>query len=118
MNQIKHTLNGFRWALIGPLCISSVYASEQAPIQSYPWPAWHGMHMPGFWWIFPLMFFIMIFFVFFIMMRRGGMGCMWHDRMLDKSSDSALDILNKRYAKGEIDKQEYEEKKSLISGAE
>lgn len=31
------------------------------------------------------------------------------------ANETALDILNKRYARGEIDKEEYEEKKSVIS---
>ncbi len=52
---------------------------------------------------------------------------MWRDRMMDRpesgdtmkqnlgeSSESALEILNKRYARGEIEKQEYEEKKAAI----
>jgi len=88
------------------------------------------MPWPGFWWIFPLTFFIFMIVMFAFIMRRGGMGCMCRDRMMDRSfrdaveryqsesSESAMEILNKRYAKGEINKQEYEEKRAAISRSE
>jgi uncharacterized membrane protein len=77
------------------------------------------------------MFFVLMIVILIFMMRRGGMGCMWRDRMMDRSefrdamtrsrgesSDTALEILNKRFARGEIDKQEYEEKKAVITGSD
>ncbi len=62
-----------------------------------------------FWWIIPLIIIVLCFF-----MMRGAMGCMrgGHRR---GSSDSALEILNRRYASGEIDKKEYDEKKRTLS---
>jgi putative membrane protein len=74
------------------------------------------MHMLGwegfgyaFWWIFPIIMIVLCLF-----MMRGCMGCM-AGRSRSGSSDSAVEILNKRYALGEIDKKEYDEKKRTIS---
>jgi len=78
----------------------------------------HGYFISDFWWIFPLLMIIMCFF----MMSRGCFGCMMGKHMSgDKekrtqadSGESAFNILNKRYASGEIDRNEYEAKKSDI----
>ena len=64
----------------------------------------------GYWWIFPL---VMIFLCFFFMRRFGDRGwCRF--RAYDSPKDSAIDILNKRYAQGEIDSVEYEEKRRIL----
>ncbi len=66
-------------------------------------PIWNGFH---FWWIIPI---IMIVFCFLMMCH--GMGCMMGRR---RSGESAREILDRRYASGEITKEEYEEKKRDI----
>ena len=117
----------FYLVLLNLITASSSFAEDQAVPQPPPWPGWHAMQWHGFWWIFPLFFFVMMIVMCLFMMRRGGMGCRWHDRKMDSpetrdamkwsrgdSSESALNILDKRYASGEIDKQEYEEKKAAI----
>jgi len=115
--------------LLNLIYTSAVYAADHVTPQQPSWPWWHEAHGHSFWWIFPLMFFVIMIVMFIFMMRRGCMGCMWRDRMMDKSefhdamkrsmgehSETALEILDKRYARGEIDKQEYEEKKAAITG--
>ncbi len=61
------------------------------------------------WWVCPI---FMIALCFFMMRgRRGSMMCGFGSRDTDgqqiSASDTALDILEKRYASGEKDKEEY-----------
>jgi putative membrane protein len=107
---------------------SFALAANDVPTRPYPNSWCYGMPWTSFGWVFPVMFFIMMIVIFILFMRRRGMGCGWRNWMsygpeyrenmghsFDQQSDSAMEILNKRYAKGEIDKQEYEEKKAAIS---
>ncbi len=71
------------------------------------------------WWIFPVV--MMVF--CFLMMRgwRGrtmcGFGSHDGDTIHTNTSDSSIEILDKRYARGDIDKNEYEARKSDIQKA-
>jgi uncharacterized membrane protein len=69
------------------------------------------MFFEEYWWLFP---FIMIVICFFFM--RGGRMCGHgsHDKH-DQCSESAGEILDRRYASGEIDRTEYSEKKRDLS---
>jgi putative membrane protein len=73
------------------------------------------------WWIFPIAMMIIMFALCFFMMRgragrtmcgpsfRTAGNSLWKGR-----SESASEILDKRYARGEIGKEEYEQKKKDI----
>jgi uncharacterized membrane protein len=59
------------------------------------------------WWLFPLIMIIICF-----LMMRGGFRICGHGshEKGSHSSESAKEILDRRYVSGEIDKTEYEEK--------
>jgi|MudIll2142460700_1097286.scaffolds.fasta_scaffold10673_5 uncharacterized membrane protein len=74
----------------------------------------------GWWWIFPIIMIVMMVLCFFMMRgRRGSMMCWSGSCGTDKhggdTSGSALHVLDRRYAQREISREEYEEKRSVIT---
>lgn len=70
-----------------------------------------------YWWLIPLAMMALCFFM--MTGRKGGsmmcgFGSQGHDEHFIRSTDSAIDILDKRFAHGEIDKTEYEDKKRAL----
>ena len=110
--------------LIEPLRALAETAQQSqpnTPLPNYYWPGpWHMWGYDGWhFWGFPLMFLFMalicmIVFLFFARMIMAG-GHHWGPaRGWDDHGHSALRILNERFAKGEIQKSEYEERKAVI----
>ncbi len=70
------------------------------------------------WWIFPL---VMMVLCFLMMQGRMGLMCGFRSQNKDNGdkerSESAVDILDKRYARGDINREEYEEHRRVLSGS-
>ncbi len=71
------------------------------------------------WWVIPL---VMMVFCFFMMRGRSGsmmcgLGSHKDDSNFISDSNSAMEILEKRYALGKIEREEYEEKKKELNHA-
>jgi len=69
--------------------------------------AWNGFHW---WWLIPIAMMVLCF-----LMMRGRRGCVTVWPWSRHAPESAREILDKRYALGEISKEEYEEKKRDIT---
>jgi putative membrane protein len=113
-------------SFLGACVLVNVALAQETAPDLDAWHNWHP-HTHGFWWIFPVL--MLVF--FFLCMRRGRHGWWgppwwrshhsenWHkpDDGEDTNTQSALAILDRRFAQGEIDREEYEEKRSIISSS-
>lgn len=105
------------FALAHPLLALAQQTDPKYP--PWGWPGYGHMWSGGwgFWWGGPLMMlgFLIVCIAIFLLARRSGDSGHPHHR--GDPTHSALQILNERFARGEIQKPEYEEKKAAILAA-
>jgi putative membrane protein len=112
-------------ALFEPLEAIAQQAAAQPPQAYYgygPWHMWNDGYGWHFWWVFPAMmlFFLLVCGAMFLFGHRlcgHGLSCRGShatNRTLGDPTHSALQILNEHFARGEIQKDEYVEKKTAI----
>lgn len=104
-------ITSFLAAAPATLMTSAAFADQQAGYYGHPmWGVgWHG------WFIGPIM--MMLFLVIAValvvfFMRRADTG----PTISDPAQKSPLDILKERFARGEIDKAEFEERQKVLGG--
>jgi putative membrane protein len=75
---------------------------------------WWGPHLFGWMWILPLSFMVVCFFFLFAYLFRGPR---WFYGRKDRHdlSEAAREILDRRYASGEISREQYEEMKRVLA---
>lgn len=103
-------------ALLGP---APAVAQQAQPRLLWDWPGpWHMWGGWGtWWWIFPLVMLLMIAGCIAMMLlvhRSGGTGRHHAEPAAGDPTLSALQILDQRFARGEIRREEYEERKRAI----
>lgn len=90
------------------------YAQNAPQTPNWDWHGpWHMMHGSGwgFWWIFPLLMMVLMVVACVFMMRF----IMGHGHSHRDDTSSAVRLLAERFARGEISKEEYEEKRATLA---
>ncbi|HKW36709.1 MAG TPA: SHOCT domain-containing protein [Burkholderiales bacterium] len=100
---------GLVLALASP-ALALAQAAQGAPYVWRDWGPWHMWGGWGFWWVFPL---LMMLFVALCVFFMGRM--LWgHGHSAGDNAGSALQILSERFARGEISREEFEDKRSVL----
>jgi putative membrane protein len=74
---------------------------------------WHGAGMGGgFMWI----FWLLIIFVIILLVKASSGNSASNEKRANEQRETPLDILEKRYARGEIDEEEFQRRKKQLSG--
>ncbi len=74
---------------------------------------WHGAGMGGgFMWI----FWLLIIFVIVLLVKASSGKSNANERRANEQSETPVEILEKRYARGEIDEEEFRRRKKELSG--
>ncbi len=119
---MKSKTAAFLWqaffALSWPTAAFAQQQSATAQEGPWNWPApWHMWTGWGMGWIFPLIMLLIIAGCIAMILqihRSGGAGRHHPDSSWGDPTRSALQILNERFARGEIRRDEYEERKRAI----
>lgn len=74
-----------------------------------PYADWH--HDGGWWFLFPLFWILLIVGLIFLCRRRGPWGYYRYHR---PRRESAAELLERRFAEGEISGDEYRERRSIL----
>ncbi len=100
---------GFVFALASP-APALAQAAQGSPYDWRDWGPWHMWGGWGFWWVFPVLMMVFIVSCAFFMARM-----LWgHGHSHGERTGSALQILSERFARGEISKEEFEDKRSVL----